>query len=219
MIDCNLFKGLFKDDLTKIVDKYSLSTKSYKKNSFIAFEGEDCYSLGIIISGSVDLLKIYPSGNSLTLNKLNEKEIFGEGIIFSKNHKYPVTIKSNSDCEIMFLSNEVLLDIFNSNDFILKNFLQILSEKLIFLNSKSKMLALPSIKSKISFFLLEEYKEQNSLFIDLGMSKKELAQKLGIPRPSLSRELIKLKDNSIIDFNGRIIKIINLNELEDILYE
>jgi DNA-binding transcriptional regulator LsrR (DeoR family) len=46
-----------------------------------------------------------------------------------------------------------------------------------------------------------------------------MAEKLGLPRPSLSRELIKMKEFGWIDFEGSIIKILDIEKLEDGLKE
>ena len=65
--------------------------------------------------------------------------------------------------------------------------------------------------------ILTEYKKQNSLNITLAHDRRKTAELLNIPRPSLSRELINLKNEKIIDFNRNEIKILNLKDLEDSL--
>ena len=54
--------------------------------------------------------------------------------------------------------------------------------------------------------------------IKLKYSKEEIAKDIGIPRPSLSRELIKLRDEGLINFSRNKITILNIEELEDILF-
>jgi len=46
------------------------------------------------------------------------------------------------------------------------------------------------------------------------MSKKDLAEKLGVQRSSLSRELNKMRRDGLIDFNANYIIINNLNLLK-----
>ena len=46
------------------------------------------------------------------------------------------------------------------------------------------------------------------------MSKKEWADKLGVQRPSLSRELIKMKEEGIIDYDKDTISILNSSALK-----
>ena len=57
---------------------------------------------------------------------------------------------------------------------------------------KIKTLALKTIRQSLEELLLYEYHAQKSTTIDLNMTKKELAEKTGVQRPSLSRELRNL---------------------------
>lgn len=51
------------------------------------------------------------------------------------------------------------------------------------------------------------------------MTKEKIAESLGITRPSLSRELINMKDEGLIDYSRNYIKILDLEEIEDILVQ
>ena len=63
-------------------------------------------------------------------------------------------------------------------------------------------------------FLLSEYKKQNSLEIKLNMTKQALADRFGVQRPSLSRELIKMKNENIINFDRKTITILDIDEIK-----
>jgi len=102
---------------------------------------------------------------------------------------------------------------------VLGNFMSALSNKILMLNSKIKSIAFKSIKHKVINFILEQYKNQKSETITLKESKEEIASSLGIPRPSLSRELMNLRDLNFIEFNRNIIKILNIEELEEELFD
>ena len=64
-----------------------------------------------------------------------------------------------------------------------------------------------SIKESIIEFLNYEYYSQKSKEIKLNMTKKELAERLGIQRTSLSRELNKMKKDGLIDYDAHSITI------------
>lgn len=51
------------------------------------------------------------------------------------------------------------------------------------------------------------------------MNKEEIASFIGIPRPSLSRELSKLRDEEIIKFDRNTITILDIEKLEEILFD
>ena len=87
------------------------------------------------------------------------------------------------------------------------------------LNKKVKSTSLKSIKHKVADYLLEKINEADSNTIKLNGSKEEIAGFLGIPRPSLSRELINLRDENIIEFDRRSIRILDINKLEEKLFD
>lgn len=47
------------------------------------------------------------------------------------------------------------------------------------------------------------------------MSKKDWAEKLGVQRPSLSRELIKMKEEGLIDYDKEKIFIKDINAIKE----
>ena len=65
---------------------------------------------------------------------------------------------------------------------------------------KIKVYSQNNIEDRILFYLFEESKKQNTKIIKIK-SKENLALLLNIPRPSLSRSLIKLKEKSLIEYD------------------
>jgi len=70
-----------------------------------------------------------------------------------------------------------------------------------------------TIRQSIIDFLLYEHHVQESTKIKLNMTKKELAEKIGAQRTSLSRELTKMRNDGLIDFNSKFIYIKDTNML------
>ena len=70
-----------------------------------------------------------------------------------------------------------------------------------------KLLSQKSIADRIMFYLINEYKKTGNKKVSI-ISKEDLANKLNIPRPSLSRELINLKDEGLIDYNRYFITLL-----------
>ena len=152
------------------------------------------------------------------MKKLSCGDVFGEALIFSKTTTYPVTVMANSNCIVGYLNKEDIIKLFSLNDIILENFLMLLSDKVIVLNNKIKSISLKNIKQKVADYILQEYKSQKQLIVNLKMNKEEIANFIGIPRPSLSRELIKLRKEKIIDFDRNNITILDIEKLEEILF-
>jgi len=204
---CILFKDIKYEDLSNFLNMSNYTIKKYPKGNMVTIEGSKCEELGILLEGLLEAQALYPSGKLLTLTRLSPVEIFGEAILFSKMNKFPVTIGAIKDSRIMFIKKENLINCLTNCHKFMENFLELLSNKLLILNKKVKMLSLESIRKKIENFLIEEYKKQGSNIIKVFLSRKEMAEHMGIQRPSLSRELIKMRKERIIDFNREVIII------------
>jgi len=216
---CILFRNLSDNDVVNILNTTNYKVSSFSKGQIVATEDDVCSSIGIILEGSAEIRKIYESGKLVTINRLKPGEIFGEVIIFSSMNKYPSTVVSTGETQIMFIHREEILKACKTNTKLLTNIMELLSNKILTLNKKLKSLSYHTLRQKIASFLLEEYKKQGSLNIALDCTRTEMAEQLGIPRPSLSRELINMREDGLITFKGRSIKILDLISLEDTLFD
>lgn len=218
---CILFKGLNEDEIETLIN----STKFYLhdnclncvncKTCILALEGDDCTSIGIVIQGTVEIQKHYPNGKIVSLSSLTEGNIFGEAIVFSSHHKYPATIVTMRNSKIMHISREDIIHMCSENPQVLKNFMELLSSKILNLNKKVTELSLETLRQKIIFYLLQLYKEQKTLRLKLPISKKSLAEYLGVQRPSLSRELINMKNEGLISVEKDLVHVLDLETLQD----
>lgn len=214
---CVLFKDMTNNEIKKSLESIDYKIYIFKKDEIIAIEEEECVYLGIILDGLVEIQKTFPSGNIVTLNRFKSGNIFGEAIVFSKKHVYPATIMSIDNSKIMFIHKNDIINICSINNKFLGNFMTILSDRILMLNSKIKILSYETIRKKIANFLLDEYKKQNNNFLEFSYGRKKMAEVLNVPRPSLSRELAKMRDEGIIDFDKNVIKIVDIKLLEGCL--
>lgn len=215
--ECILFRGFDKDLLDHHIRSHYLRFKSYKKGEVIVHEGDPCTAIGIVREGTLELQTIYPSGKVLTLVRLNHGDIFGEAVIFGKEPLYPITVVAVTAVEIGFIYHDQLLDLFHHYPKALNNFLMVLSNKLTTMNRKIKNLSLDTIRKRVANFLLSQYKQTGKRMFQTKLSRKAMADLMGIQRPSLSRELIKMKEDGLIDYEGETFKILDLTALEDTL--
>ncbi len=213
-----LFKGIDSENLKKIYEETKYHINKYDKGEIIAHEEERCSTIGLILEGTIELQRIYPSGKYIVLNKLTLGDVFGEAIIFSKQENYPATVIALNQCSILYIDKVDMLELFSREKRILENFLELLSNKVLMLNSKIKNISFKNIKHRVINYILETMKLQKNSVIKLKESKESIAAALGIPRPSLSRELINLRDMGYIDFDRSNIKILDIEALEEEMF-
>jgi CRP-like cAMP-binding protein len=210
---CILFKDMSSEDLLTCLNYSNYIIKRYSKGNLLLLEGHKCEEIGILLKGLLKVQTLYPSGKSLTFIQLKPGESFGEAIIFSKTSKCPATISAIEDSEIMYIKKWDLINCASKNHRFMENFLGLLSDRLLILNKKVKMLSLENIRQKIRYFLMKEYKIQKSNIIKVSLSRKEMAEYIGIQRPSLSRELSKMREEEIIEFDREVIIIKDMSAL------
>ena len=75
------------------------------------------------------------------------------------------------------------------------------------MNKKIAMHSQRTLRDNLMDYLLSLSIEQKSKTIILPNSKKQLADYLGVQRPSLFREFKKLKEEGILEINNRIITL------------
>jgi len=213
---CILFKDMNYKDIEKFIKVSNFTIKKYLKGNLVVLEDSQCKELGILLKGLLEVQSLYPSGKSLTLTRLKPTEIFGEAILFSKSNKFPSTIETIEESAIMFIKKSDLINCLSNCHRFMENLLELFSDRLLMLNKKIKTLTMKSIKQKIGNFLMEEYKKQKSRKIKVSLSRQEMAEHMGIQRPSLSRELSRMREEGIIEFDKEYIVVKDLETLNNI---
>ena len=214
-----LFSKVTESELEELLKHLNYSIEKYDKGTVIAQEDDNCSAIGLVLEGRVNIERIYPSGKGIVMKKLHCGDVFGEALIFSKTTTYPATVMADSNCAVGYLNKAELIKLFSLNDTILENFMMLLSDKVVMLNNKIKSISLKNVRQKVVDYILQEYIVQKQLVISLKMNKEEIASFIGIPRPSLSRELSKLRDEEIIKFDRNTITILDIEKLEEILFD
>lgn len=213
-----MFKNKSEEYLLDLFKDANYIIKSYSKNDIIAMEGDTCTSIGLILDGNIDIKRMLGT-KVIHVSSFGKGHIFGDVIAFSDVNLYPATVMSSTTSKVMFISKDNFIKFCTSHEDFLGMFLNDLSNKIFVLNKSITNLTFSNVRQKICNFLISEYKLQNSENIKLKMTKEKIAESLGITRPSLSRELINMKDMGLIDYSRSHIKILDLEEVENILTE
>lgn len=216
ILNTNLFKDFTEESILTLFSKIPYKIEHYSKGDVILAEDDTCDTLNFILEGTVEVQKMDVSGKVLSIAEFHKGEIFGEMLIFADRNTSPINAISKNKTSVLHIQKNSVIRLCQGNSSFLMEYLRIISNKAMILNLKLKEVTLKTIRQKISEFILAQYKQQNSLKIKINMTKKDWADKIGVQRPSLSRELIKMKDEGVIDYSKDIIIIKDLNALEDL---
>lgn len=217
LIKIELFKDIEKEELKIILGCLKPNIKTYSKKDIITIEKEKLTGIGIILEGEVIVGKETLDGDRIMMSRLKDGELFGEIAAFS-SYGWLETVVANTNCTILFFPPQKIVGVCNKmcvgHKSLIQNMLQIVAKKALILNKKVEIFSLKSIRKKISTYLLQQYSIKNSFNFDISLKRNELAEYLLVSRPSLSRELVNMQKEGIIDFHRNSFKIIDLNSLK-----
>jgi CRP-like cAMP-binding protein len=136
--------------------------------------------------------------------------MIGGNLIFSATPYYPMTISASEASTIFRISKNTVFELCMINRTFLKAYLEDISNHSLLLGDKIKHAIKRSIRESLSAYLLQESLVQKSRTIKLRITKKALADRFGVQRTSISRELQKMKNDGLIDYDSKTITLINL---------
>lgn len=219
--NCILFTGIESGELNSILECLKPRVVQYKKDEIIATEGDSFTEFGVVLQGGVSIVKESASGNRTIIGMFEEGEMFGEIAAFAGKGKWPSTVIAQHDCYVMFLPPEKIVGecekMCVGHRLLIVNMLRILSGRAMMLNRKVEYLTIKTIRGKVSAYLLEQYKKNESLIFVLPLNRDELAEFLNVSRPALSREMCQMRDEGIIDFHMSSVRISDIESIEEIV--
>lgn len=210
----NLFRGLDDEKLEVMINCLGAVTRTYKKEEIIFMAGDPVSEVGIIMKGTVQVIREDLLGNRTIVAHLTEGDLFAETLACAGAVNSPVTTVAMTNCEILFIGfRRIITNCTSSCEFhskLIENMLNIIAQKNIMLNYKLSLLSQRTTGEKLRTYFLSEMEKNGGRKFVIPFSRNELADFLCVDRSALSRELSKLRDQGKIEFNKNEFEIIEL---------
>ena len=224
-----LFSELSDNELDAIASFSHL--KKFSKGEIIFFDTEPYLGYYGLIEGIIKIYKISKAGREQIIHLVTPCNTFAEVPIFENyenvltgNATYPANAMSISDyTEAILISAKPFLSFLENNSGLCFKLLSNLSKRLRFQTEHIESISLQDITKRLSVYIIHEFeiknkdlksKPDNTNYIDLTISKYDLASFLGTIIETLSRTFKKLQDENIIQVHGKRIEIIDLKKLK-----
>jgi len=202
----SLFSAVKQSNLEKLKASNHIYQKHYMKGVTVHNANETCRTLDIVLSGSLVAYSLSANGSSTTMFEFSKESVIGANLLFGKSHSYPLNIYCLTDCQIIHIDVNAVLEFLHDYNFTL-HYIRSISQNSQGINQKIAMFTQRTLRENIMDFFKQQTIIQKSSTILLPMSKRQLADYFGVQRPSLFRELKKLKDEGIIEIDNRTIEI------------
>ncbi len=216
-----IFEGIEEPEIDRLLNCLQPRVSEYKKNEHISIEKDGIRRIGIVMRGEVMILKENEVGDRVIIGKVKRNGGFGEMLAFSNSDQLNISVMASKDSRILFLTPKQVLGtcakLCNGHKRLIQNMLKIVTKKGVQLNRKIDYLSIKGIRRKISTYLLEQMHESGEACFTISLNRKEMAEFLNVSRPSLSREMIKMKEEGMIDFYKASFKILDEKSLRETL--
>ena len=87
------------------------------------------------------------------------------------------------------------------------------------LKCNNDFITIKGMRKKIAKFIYEKYVEQGAREVRLGVDRNGMAKYLNVSRPSMSREMINMREQGLFEFRKDLITIKDPEGLRKIVYE
>lgn len=213
-----LFNNIDSDSINTMLNCLKPKVYEYQKNEYITLEDDIFEGLGIVLIGEANITKENALGNRILMDQLKQGDIFGEMIAFSDRNTWPVSICATKTTTVIFLPPDKITgsctNMCISHKELIFNMLKIVTNKGLILNKRLEYLCIKNVREKISKYLLEYYNLLGKNKFKISVNRNELADFLNVTRPSLSREMCRMRDEGIIDFDKSSFLLKDINMLK-----
>ncbi len=203
MKKCPLFEKMNNEELNVILKSPHTKILEFSKKQTIISEGSNADFVGIILCGSVQIVRNDYFGNRSIISHMDSPQIFAEVFVFSDIKAMPVSVVSVTDSKVMLIN---IKNILNDNPELTalrtkltSNLLRIVTEKNLKLNEKIEIISKRTTREKIMAFLMVQAKVNNCDTFTIPYDRQALADFLEVDRSAMSAEISRLRSEGIIE--------------------
>jgi CRP-like cAMP-binding protein len=192
-------------------------TNTYKKGQTLFVQGNHPYGLFCISKGNIKLTKVGPDGKESIVRIITGGDILGHRSLFTEDN-YGATATAMEDTEVCFIDKKYIIGVINNNPSVAMNIINKLSRDMGIAESKLTSLHQKNVRERLAELLLSlkishGVKEGKRIRIDMKLTREEMATMIGTANETLIRFMTEFKDAGIIEQEGKVIYIIDEEEL------
>ena len=200
--ECPLFAGIRPEDRGPMLSCLGTKNTLVQKNQFVFREGDPARFLGIVLEGSVQIIREDYYGNRSILARIGPGGLFGESFACAGVATYPISVEAVEDSRVLIIdSHRITVTCGNACGFhqqMIYNMLRIVANKNLLLNQKMEITSKRTTREKLMAFLLAQAKHHRSPSFTIPYDRQALADYLEVERSAMSAEISKLRRDGVI---------------------
>ncbi len=194
---CVLFDDIKDENLSSMLACLGAKKITVKKGQPIFREGDTANCVGIVLSGSVKLIREDYYGNRSIVAYIPPSEVFGETYACAGISSLPVSMVADEDSICLLIDcRRITTSCTNSCVFhsqVIFNLLRLVACKNLVFDQKIEVTSKRTTREKLMTYLLGQAKMNGSNTFTIPYDRQALADYLEVERSGLSAEISKLR--------------------------
>ena len=221
LLQSALFRQIKEEELEKLLSCLAFKMVTYEAEEYLFHAGDEVGHIGIVLEGCIEIIKENIAGERHIIAFLEASHMFGESIVCTSKRIAPVSTKAREKTTVILIPyKHVIENCSNGCSFhtqLIHNMLRVLGDKNEMLNIKMELLLLKGMREKLATYLLKEAQRSGKLAFNITPNREALAEFLNVSRPSMCRELARMKEDNLIDFYKNSFKLLDIEALKKCL--
>jgi CRP/FNR family transcriptional regulator len=188
----------------------------YKKGQVIFHEGARPLGIYCVNRGKIKLVKLGEDGKEQILRLIKPGDLMGYRALLSGD-RYSASAVVMEDSGICFIPKELFMGVLQKDGVLSMEIMKLLSDDLRKAETNITHLAQKPVRERLAealLFIKETYGfEVDGKTIDLKITREELANIVGTATETTIRLLSELKNEGVLQLDGKKIAVLNLAKL------
>ncbi len=172
--------------------------RAYIRRETIFREGESGHSMYVLSRGTVQLWKTSGEGKEVVIKLIRPGEVFAEVVLFERAD-FPVSARALSEVEVFVVPKRQFQCLLEEQGF-RNDFISMLLSKQRYLADRIFQISALDVEDRFFRFLRDHFGAKESYSLDL--SKRDVAAAIDALPETLSRLLLKLRDEGTAQWDG-----------------
>lgn len=200
-----LFRGMTGTDIENMLDCLGAKQRHFSKGDIIFQAGDVIRSLGLVLSGHVNIENDDIWGNKSILDNIGPGQVFAETYACIPGEPMMVSVVASEAVDVLFLN--VGQGIQNSSGEnpgwgrLIQNLLAVSAQKNLNLSRRIFHTAPKSIRGRLLSYLSYQAARQGSFQFTIPFNRQQLADYLSVDRSAMSNELSKMQREGLLTVN------------------
>jgi CRP-like cAMP-binding protein len=212
----SLFKYLTPEETEQL--NFEKECRQFKRGSILYEENSRISGFYCVEAGIIKIYKTGFDGKEQIIRFAKKGDFIAYRSVLS-NEPACTSAKVIEDCRVCFVPSEILIHFLKSNSVFSLEMLKLACRELGEANSFITDIAQKTVRERLAEILLllvNEFGVDSSQYLNISLTREELANIVGTATESVIRLLSEFKTDHLVELNGRKIKILNLKSLEKI---